>query len=149
MKMTIIFNNGNALDDCMSGLISEFGFFATEETGVFSNGDGLTIYGTDRSLHLDGEDDAVTALFNDEILPAYNAEIRKTFVNESAKAFVESLEPQRGDLKNAFHAMRDRKLKEYLVGEALETLKQYGAVVHAPEKAFGFMNIKFDDKSKE
>ena len=45
--------------------------------------------------------------------------------------------------------MRDRKLKKYLVGEALETLKQYGAVVHAPEKAFGFMNIKFDDKSKE
>jgi hypothetical protein len=88
-------------------------------------------------------------LFNDEILPAYNTEIRKTFVNESTKAFVESLEPQRGDLKNAFHAMRNRKLKDYLVGEALETLKQYGAVVQAPEKAFGFMNIKFDDKSKE
>lgn len=85
MKMTIIFNNGNTLDDCMSGLISEFGFYATEETGIFSNGDGLTIYGTDRSLHLDGEDDAVTALFNDEILPAYNTEIRKTFVNESTR----------------------------------------------------------------
>ena len=148
MKMTIVFNNGNSLDDCMSGLISEFGFSATEETGVFSNGDGLTIYGTNCSLHLDGEDDAVRALFTEHILPSYYTEIRKTFQNESA-AFVDSLRPSRGGLKEAFAAMRNHSLKKHLVGEALETLRQYGAVIEEPAKAFGLRNLSNTKQTEE
>ena len=137
MKMTIIFKDGNSLDDCMSGLISEFDFVATEETGVFSNGDGLSIYVTDNTLHLDGEDDAVNALFNDNILPSYNDYIVKALVAEHYS----SPTPARGNLCEAFRAMRKNGLKQHLLGEALEILKQNGAEIKNPEKAFGLSQL--------
>ena len=118
MKMTVIFNNGNSLADCVNGLISEFDFVPTEEKGVFfRESDGVSFKGVDNILYIEGDESVVTKFYRDEIAPAYGFEIRKSFMYESCRTYLEAFVPKKGQFRNAFKAMRDRSLKEYLQDE--------------------------------
>ena len=129
MKMSIVFNSTVNLADCVNGLISDFDFVPTEEKGVFvRESDGISFKGVDNVLYLEGDEETVTKFYRDEISPAYGFEIRKSFMYESCRAFVESMRPKRGQFKNAFKAMKNHALNDYLLDESMEILNSNGVI---------------------